>query len=813
MTPTEPTMDEPQGTKVRRLLLVGAGYAALAMLFFSNVLFTKEFTLVHPKDTIDLSYSNIFYIIKCFKQGLLPLWDPNLMCGMPLAGYPQYGVFYPLNLLLILVPSEIPLTIPTFELFSILHVVIAGLGMYYLCRTIALSPMASFVGGIVFMFSYFMILYMVWLNNFMAYAWLPLFMGLLISGLAAKDPKHRTVRYVGAGMVFGVLGLASPAQPMIFALLIFAAILAHDIVRDWPGRNLQRYLLHRLPALLAVVVGISIVAISLIPIMEFQPHATRFLGEAGTISGGARMSFEGFTKYYLEPGTLFGLFLPNFVHGTAGGLYFGFVPVVLSIFGIAQFRTNRYCSLFVVVMAVALFYSIGAFTWLPNLFYQIPLLNQIRESDRYLLLVALAVPPLGAMGFDRLFRTPDSSSMVSRTEVFVKGLLVFLAVICSIILIYAVFLNGVSLLPLLDKLAILFLVALCFDMILRMIVKHGPSLSAQIVVVLLSVFELFQLSAPMYGGTILKKSTFDPDQYLRGIHYTDSIKAQNEIFRVAPVESDKGWPYPVNAGDITGLQQTFGYANPILTDFFVYRNRVGFSSHYYDILNVKYFITDKNSDSRMANALAQDTNLVLTNRGEIGVYLNRNYLPRAFFVDGAVIAGSDRKERVMGLIEQRDFDPRVLAVFEEAIAPEDQEVLRNSPPRRMAGDDVRIADYSPNTIRLSALTTTARFMVLSELYYPGWIAKIDGREAHIYRADRILRAIVIPPGSHEIVFEYTPQSFRAGAVISVLTILFSLALITGIRRIPDVLARILIACLILMFILTASFSLYAGSLG
>jgi uncharacterized membrane protein YfhO len=59
---------------------------------------------------------------------------------------------------------------------------------------------------------------------------------------------------------------------------------------------------------------------------------------------------------------------------------------------------------------------------------------------------------------------------------------------------------------------------------------------------------------------------------------------------------------------------------------------------------------------------------------------------------------------------------------------------------------------------------------MSEAYYPGWKAYVDGREEEILRADYVFRAIPVGPGSHRIEVVYQPLSFKVGLAVSLLTI-------------------------------------------
>ncbi|HTO94274.1 MAG TPA: YfhO family protein, partial [Bacteroidota bacterium] len=81
-----------------------------------------------------------------------------------------------------------------------------------------------------------------------------------------------------------------------------------------------------------------------------------------------------------------------------------------------------------------------------------------------------------------------------------------------------------------------------------------------------------------------------------------------------------------------------------------------------------------------------------------------------------------------------------------------------------------------NSVRIRAVCPVSALLVLSDTYYPGWEAEIDGKPARILLADHTMRAVVVPPGVHEVAFEFRPGSVRSGFMLS-LVALVSLALI------------------------------------
>ena len=75
-----------------------------------------------------------------------------------------------------------------------------------------------------------------------------------------------------------------------------------------------------------------------------------------------------------------------------------------------------------------------------------------------------------------------------------------------------------------------------------------------------------------------------------------------------------------------------------------------------------------------------------------------------------------------------------------------------------------------------------RLLVLTDVFYPGWIARVDGVEVPIQRADFAFRAVGVPAGEHVVEFRYEPASVRYGALLSLAGAIVLLALIATVRR-------------------------------
>jgi hypothetical protein len=155
------------------------------------------------------------------------------------------------------------------------------------------------------------------------------------------------------------------------------------------------------------------------------------------------------------------------------------------------------------------------------------------------------------------------------------------------------------------------------------------------------------------------------------------------------------------------------------------------------------------------------------------------------------IVGADRVSTLGGLslMERPATTPRVYAVHHTEVEPEsamalarlldesfqpsrtavvDREVPELGPPG--GTEVVTITTYATEQVTISAECTSDCLVVLTDLYYPGWVATLDGRPAEIYRVNHLFRGVRVPAGSHEIVFRYRPVSFRIGVLLFAATL-------------------------------------------
>lgn len=88
-----------------------------------------------------------------------------------------------------------------------------------------------------------------------------------------------------------------------------------------------------------------------------------------------------------------------------------------------------------------------------------------------------------------------------------------------------------------------------------------------------------------------------------------------------------------------------------------------------------------------------------------------------------------------------------------------------------------ITQYATNQVSIDVDAPKASWLVLTDVYYPGWSAFIDGAQTPIYRAYGVVRAIQVSPGIHQVVFRYNPESFKEGSEISLVSLIVLLGLV------------------------------------
>ena len=167
-----------------------------------------------------------------------------------------------------------------------------------------------------------------------------------------------------------------------------------------------------------------------------------------------------------------------------------------------------------------------------------------------------------------------------------------------------------------------------------------------------------------------------------------------------------------------------------------------------NMLNCKYYIVGQGGNYPMPN-----------------LYANGN----AWFVDELnFVDNADQELEALGRLNTKKQ-----AVADRRFKDELEGGLGNG--------SATLTQYEPNELHYSVETKGGGLLVFSEIYYPGWTATIDGKEADLGRVNYVLRALRVPNGKHEVVMEFRPKSvsitsYVAYGAIGIIVLLFGWAL-------------------------------------
>jgi hypothetical protein len=161
-----------------------------------------------------------------------------------------------------------------------------------------------------------------------------------------------------------------------------------------------------------------------------------------------------------------------------------------------------------------------------------------------------------------------------------------------------------------------------------------------------------------------------------------------------------------------------------------------------------------------------------------GIYRNVFCFPRVFMI-GRARAISDEKE-LWNRMEQ--WDPR------ESVLVRALPAGYHPPSASEYGEDeAKIVHYSPSRILIQTWSRKDKFLVLGETYSPYWKAKVDGRPQTVLKVNYGQRGLYLPPGSHQVEFDFHFSPFYYGSAVTLATLagLFVFLIIRRRKKIPS----------------------------
>jgi Bacterial membrane protein YfhO len=726
----------------------------------------------------------------------LPLWDSDTSLGRPFLASADTTAASPLRLPVMLWPRP-----AVWDTFLLIRLLVAGMFTYLLARRLGLGDTAALGASVAFAFSGYFMLYV---NH--PHVDFAMMIPVLLYALELLLERASLGRVVFASASVALSTLANNPQAAVVVLLFGASYymyrtfaLRGDQAED---QSESRGRLLRLAAVMVAGLGLS--AFALGPTLQL----VGLPGGAGlSVSLHGPGSDRGIAHDPLR--ALISLFTPyfdgapqrNFQSTGWSGIrnWAGVATPLLAILGLGHKPGMRKVGWFcagAVVLLLAKTYGLPV----VNLIGKLPALGAIDFPQYVAPAVSFGLAVLAGLGIQSV---AEGRQLWSRS-VAGAGLLVLL--LGGLVVANRHLLGSIPK----SNLAVQFgLAAIFLGLAVGVVaVRGGNRISARaastalvgLVAVELFAFtvpvkgQLAGLVRPLYGSTrvafVQRPRRYDPftePPYVRFLHRdTSEYRVLGLNFVLHPNSF-----MAVGLEDVRGLTATTVKRYWTYVSTFVHsqpRPRftrasisdvAGSSSAgrplagnaMLDLLNVKYVLTPTDLPIDLTQRLPDGTPLSDQFRqvytGEVNIYQNLDAFPRAFVVHHALAAtGPDQS---IALLKERGFDPRQTAVVEGSMTPDQARAL--SAPSGPDGSSARITSYSDNKIEIEATMDSPGLLVLSDTFYPGWRASVDGKKEAVHPTDEALRSIFLGTGTHRVTFTYSPTSFKAGSLITVLSVL------------------------------------------
>ncbi|HLG17295.1 MAG TPA: YfhO family protein [Blastocatellia bacterium] len=747
------------------------------------------------RDLTDTYVTRDYFVVRSFRDGELPLWNPYILGGHPIYADGVTKIFSPLNLLYRW--FDVPLG---YTLARLIELALAVAFLYLFLINLGISPRAAFVGCLVFLLSDHLMLRLTGLGWVGGLLWLP----LMLLGADRALRKRKTLPAVGAGVAFALhfyMGFTPAAIYYVAALAgyyIVTAWLTADALGRWPALTRAcRYLA------VSLAVGFGLAAAIWMPVFELLGYSNRKIVPV-------ELGYIWIPPWHLLtlvlPRAFGNAFDPQFLQMFVGvgvsqdrSVYLGIVT--LSLIALALWRpSDRRVYYFAGLIAAALI----AVTLAPVYVYgtqYVPVVRTIRAITRVNVLYAFGGAVLAAYGADRLLKSDSSTVLAFTARVRSLGfwLLGSLLVLAALFGALGRFLprdvdSGGRLRRLSLKVAITLaencrlswgnvglwvplavivgLIALCWYF-------HRSRRPATALLSAMAVLLCIEL---VWNGSQYNP-TFPRGEIYRTTAATDFLKSNigNHRVVIAPAEfggkagagrgrkivAPPNTLIPYSIPTISGKDQLFPRWYRELTAMVEPQpelSHIVFSettSPYYDLLGVKYVLTAEEN-------MIDDVQYREVFNGEgVRIYENTGVMPRAFFA-GRVRAVATPAEAIR-VMQESGFDPHTTAVVQSAAL----DLNAVQPPDQ--SDRVEISSYRNNEVILKTSASGRRLLVLTDVDYAGWEVAVDEAPSELLRVDAALRGVIVPAGEHRVRFAFKPRSLRYGAAISLLTLLTTVA--------------------------------------
>lgn len=721
---------------------------AILILILLWGLFSWRFFIPNEADRVSLpkgDFTQQFYVFRSFaytelRQGRFPLWMPCIYAGYPYQADPQSATLYPpvwvtMLALRALRYSHYPLFALVTEVLA--HLLATSIFTYAFLRVERAHYLAALLGAATFAYGGFLTSYPLLQSAIAETAtWLPL--ALLGARWFADGRRTAGIALTSVALSFSIL--AGHPQTTLF---VFYLTLAYWIFVNWPLLRWRTLPFTALTA--AVATGLS--AGQILPTLVYTRLSTR--------SG---LSFA-------QAGTGFPLrdVLQFFITGLVSywqPLYVGVLPLVLVSLALIA-RRQRTWIFWMGALLVGLFLSFGQHTALFDLAYLIwPGYRLFQRQERHALVVSFALAILAAQGLDVLL-----SPLHRRERRWLAALVHYLGLALPVLLV-ALGVLVISLqqpdapadrVALSERLAFLLLVAFLVWLLLNWRLHLGRAhRTVGWLAVAILILDLFTLNRPINYAPAEPPFQVTPPVALMLADTMPFFRFQDD------------YRLPGHIGCAYGLEETYGITPIKLSRYQEFIERVPEEVRWL-LLGVRYLVTWRGRLERPDGTPIPAEQLYHQGEApdEIYVYRVAGEPCFAWIIHEVWTARDD--DEVFALLTKPGFDGRRIAVVKGP--------LPSVSPARGNTESVTVIARTSTQIHLQANLSSPGLLVVSQTSYPGWEAIVNGQPASLLEVDGLLPAVALPAGPSEIVFRYRPVAFRAGLILSGITIVAGILLL------------------------------------
>lgn len=669
---------------------------------------------------------------RAWRAGRAPLWDPYQWIGQPLLGQAQPAAASPLNWLLATKPPGADGWLWLNVYFILIRWIGAG-GMYRLARGLGCGRAASVAAGFVYAAAGWFA-FSTRPQMAMGAMWAPWVLRHLLKALeqgagggwrgwrewaaALSDPMARHA--VIGGFFLGLCWLGGHHQAPLYLTLAYALI--------WLGFSIREP--RRLAgAVLFFATAAAAGAPQILPAMEYGRRAVRWVGLEAPIAWQEKIPLEIHARYSLAPFELAALAWPGFQGKLE--IFHGSLLLALALAALRGVR-ERAVWLLAAMVAAGLWVALGPEWGLHRWLYRaVPHFDKARMPAAALVLTSVALPALAALGMERLSRCAGRELL---RAALAAALVVFAAGTA-----YAAWRDGVT-----DDLR--WRSAACAAAGAALIgmsdKRRVPGWAFAGVLASAVALEARPLFAPVLERFAEGQAPRNVRLLTEHVDVAEFLRRQGSLWRA---EIDDG-DVPYNFGGWHGVLQVHGYLASATENIYCHEMHTPQAKR---LFAVRYRVARAPSETH--------ARLVFAGTSGVNVYEWDGALPRVFTLHEA-----------KGLADRRHAAGALAAlgerIGEETFLPGPVPALE-----RCAGrDEARIVESTEGRVVVQARLACRGMVILSDTWYPGWRARVDGRRARIHEAYAAVRGVVAEAGEHRIEFVYAPGNVLAGAGLFVL---------------------------------------------